>query len=207
MTTMNLRHTLLLVVCSLTACAGDDNTKTLSQAVCPPPTLFDYGLCVCDDLAQVGELHVVSGPAGAGKVGVNGKTHLVALAESTGTWTSWEGFNAVGASFGESLVTHGDANFVGDVSIKGDAMIGGDLTCVGELGVTGTLGVKGDKRLLGLDHVANVGAYQAPAGPPCNCDPSTFFDVEGAVAAAHNATSGQATSATPRSTSRAATTT
>lgn len=178
-------------VFALVGCAEETSTKTLAQAVCPPPTLFDHGLCVCEDLAHVGELHVEPGPSGVGSIGVNGKTNLVALATSAGTWHAWGGFNAVGVSIGDSLVTPSSASFVGDVTIGGDAMIGGDLSCVGELDVGGTLGLGGDERVLGLSTIATRGTYQAPAGPPCPCDPSTFFDVEGAVAAAATATGGQ----------------
>ncbi|HEX5057792.1 MAG TPA: hypothetical protein VFV99_00470, partial [Kofleriaceae bacterium] len=50
--------------------------------------------------------------------------------------------------------------------------------------------VGGDERILGLSSVAARGQLPAPAGPPCNCDPSTFFDVGAAVAAAKQATNG-----------------
>jgi hypothetical protein len=88
------------------SCTGlETSTKTLENQVCPPPGVFDNAICACDDLAHVGELHVLPGPAGTGSIGVNGKSVLVALAEVSGTWNAWGGFTGVGLTVGDSLVT------------------------------------------------------------------------------------------------------
>jgi hypothetical protein len=189
MTIMRARA-LLLAPLTFAACSSSEGTTTVAQAVCPPPGLFAHAVCVCEDLAHVGALFAKPGPSGAGSVGVNGRTDLIGYSESSGDWISWKGFASVGASVGESLITAGNASSTGDIHVGKDAMIGGDLMCVGVLSVGGALAVGGDERILGFADVATRTAYTAPAGPPCNCDPSTFFDVEGAIAAAAQATGG-----------------
>jgi hypothetical protein len=60
-----------------------------------------------------------------------------------------------------------------------DARVGGDLTCVGN--VETTAASRSWPRWRGRHGtVATRTAYLAPAGP-CDCDPSTFFDVDAAV--------------------------
>lgn len=174
----------------LAACSGGAETTSVAQAICPPTGTFEHAVCVCDDLSQVGALFAKAGPSGPGSVGVNGRTDLVGYSESSGDWISWKGFSAVGATVGESLITPADASSTGDLHIGKDAMVGGNLTCVGQLTVDGNLAVAGDERITGTTTVAARTAFIAPAGPPCNCDPSTFFDVDAAVAAAGQAASG-----------------
>jgi hypothetical protein len=186
---MTLSRVLCIVPLALVACA-EQTTTTVAQAVCPPPGLFQHAVCVCEDLAHVGALFTKPGPSGAGSVGVNGKTALVGYSQSSGDWISWQGFGAVGVSVGESLITSGNVSSTGDIRVGKDAVIGGDLMCVGLLSVGGALAVGGDERILGLSDITARAPYAAPAGPPCNCDPSTFFDVEGAIAAAAQATGG-----------------
>lgn len=173
----------------LAACSSSETT-TIAQAVCPPPGLFAHAVCVCENLEHVGALFTKPGPSGPGSVGVNGRTALVGYSESSGDWISWQGFGAVGVSVGESMITSGSVSSTGDIRVGKDAVIGGDLMCVGTMSVGGTLAVGGDERIIGLANVGSRTAYNAPAGPPCNCDPSTFFDVEGAIAAAAQATGG-----------------
>jgi hypothetical protein len=185
-----MHHQLRLVVLfAASACSAE--ISTLAQAVCPTGGTFEHAVCICDDLANVGALYARSGPSGPGSVGVNGRTDLVGYSESTGDWISWNGFTAVGASVGESLITSGDVGSVGDLKIGKDAVVGGDLTCVGRLTVDGSLAVGGDERITGTQAVAARASYATPAGPPCDCDPATFFDVEAAVAAAAQASQGQ----------------
>ena len=170
----------------IAGCAtGTPNTgRALSAASCPPTgPLFDNALCVCEDLAHVGTLKIGDGPSGPGSVGVNGKTQLVTVATATGTWDSDQGFSAVGAVVGQSLITSGAVHLTGNGQIGGDAMIGGDLTCTGTLAISGALGLGGSDQVVGtLDAATRTPYVSSP--PPCNCDPSTFFDVAGAVAAA-----------------------
>ncbi|HEY5926748.1 MAG TPA: hypothetical protein VIV11_33910 [Kofleriaceae bacterium] len=181
----------LLFVPSLALLGCDDNTSSTAQhATCPPPGTFQHAVCVCEDLEHVGALFAKDGPSGPGSVGINGRTDLVGYSESTGDWIAWEGFAAVGVTVGDSLITSKTLSSVGDVRIGGDAVIGGDLSCVGEVKIGGTLELGGKEHVVGLMDIAKRAAYSAPAGPPCNCDPSTFFDVEGAIAAAKQAATG-----------------
>jgi hypothetical protein len=186
---------LALTTAACTTMIGSGNgsgTKTLENQVCPGSGsgVFANAVCVCQDLADVGELHVLDGPAGSGSIGVDGKTALVAFAEVAGTWNAWGGFAAVGLSVGDSLVTPGDVSFTGDVTISGSAVIGGNLSSVGTLDVGGALELGGSDESVGPETVASRAPYAAPAGPPCDCNPNDVFDVGAAVAAAKQAANG-----------------
>ena len=98
----------------------------------------------------------------------------------------------MGCSIGDSLVTPGNVEFTGDAMIHGDATIGGNLTGAGDVEVDGQLELGGTSQLIGSDTIASQVPYQSPGTtPPCACDPSTFFDVAGAVAAARTAANAQ----------------
>jgi predicted acyltransferase (DUF342 family) len=163
---------------------------SIAKALCPPPTTFQRAVCVCDDLDHVGELHITPGPGGTGGVGVNGRTNLVGTSEISGELVAWGGLASAGASIGESLITPANVSSVGDLHVGGSASIGGDLTCAGEVTVSGDLALGGALEVIGSVTTGARTAYTAPAAPPCGCDPSTFFDVEGAVDAAAQATAG-----------------
>src|SRR5690606_24764845 len=97
------------------------------------------------------------------------------------------GFDAVSdTGITGSLLTEGDASWVGTLAIGQDLAVGGDARGVGLLEVGGALRVGGQESLLGPASVASRGDYAPLAGPPCPCDPATFFDVEAAVAAARS---------------------
>jgi hypothetical protein len=100
------------------------------------------------------------------------------------------GLSAVGASVGDELVTPANASFTGAATIGGDAVIGGNLSSVGTVTIGGTLELGGAANVVGVQ-LANRAPYQSPGTtPPCDCDPSTFFDVGAAVAAAKAAAGG-----------------
>jgi len=185
-----IRPVLLLALVVVPACNRADATTDIRQAICPPPDLFEHAVCLCGDFDNVGTLDVMPGPAGVGSVGVNGSTSLVADATIAGSWITGGRFDAVGAVIGDSLVAYGDASWVGDVAVGGDVMVGGDLSAVGAVDIGGTLGVAGTEDITGDATIASRGAFTAPAGAPCGCDPSTFFDVRAAVDAAAIAAGG-----------------
>jgi hypothetical protein len=139
---------------------------------------------------QVGELHVLEGPAGIGSVGVNGRTELVDDADVAGTWIAWGGFSGTGVSIADSLVTPGDVDIVGDATIANDLVVGGNLTAVGTLNA-GTLRLGGGEEVTGDSTIATRAPFEgAGSAPPCGCDDSTFFDVGTAVLAAKQANDG-----------------
>src|SRR5688572_9787478 len=182
---------LLALSCLATACTpGEAKPIDVAKAVCPPRDLFTHAVCVCDDFTQVGELHVLPGPAGVGSVGVNGFTELVSDADVLGSWFARAGFSAVGVSIGDTLVTPSDVTIVGDASIH-DAVIGGNLLSVGTLAINGSLRLAGEAEIVGDSSITARSPYAAPAGPPCGCDEETFYDVTTAVAAARQATGGE----------------
>lgn len=178
---------------SIAACTqqAEPRVTDVARAVCPAPDLFEHAVCVCDDLTQVGALHVKAGPAGIGSVGVNGKSDLVNQADVVGTWIAWGGFSGVGVSIGDSLVTPASVEIVGDARIQNDLVVGGDLTAVGTLAVN-TLRLGGRDQLTGEATIGNRAAYAgAGSAPPCGCDDSTVFDVRQAVLAAKQAVGGE----------------
>lgn len=165
-----------------------DQGTAQRPATCPPGDLFDHALCLCEDMNDVGELSVVEGPSGVGSVGVNGFTRFVNLTRAVGDWVAYAGFEAVtDTEIAGSLLTAGDATWVGWLKVGLDLAIGGDATGIGMLEVLGALSVGGSETMLPGSSVGSRVDYQPLAGPPCPCDPATFFDVAGAVAAARTA--------------------
>jgi len=189
-----MRLSMFLVPFALTACTTQSSTSDqptpLAHALCPPPSVFDAAVCICENLDHVGDLIVEPGPGGVGAVGVNGKTSFVGRAEVAGNFIAWGGFSSVGATIGDSLVTPAGVSGTGTLSIAANATIGGDLSCVGDVEIGGDLALGGAEQVVGSLTSANRTAYAAPAAPPCDCDPSTFFDVTAAVDAAKQVTGG-----------------
>lgn len=164
---------------------GSDTGNTVRAADCPPADLWGSALCLCEDFNEVGMLSVVEGPSGVGQVGVNGHTRFVNQTRAAGDWIAYAGFEAVtDTEISGSLKTEGDASWVGLLKIGVDLAIGGDATGVGLLEVLGSLSVGGDETMLPGSDVGGRAEYVPLDGPPCPCDPDTFFDVAGAVAAA-----------------------
>jgi hypothetical protein len=151
---------------------------------CPPTGVFEHALCVCEELKDVGVLTVRGGAGGPGSVGVNGAVRMVNASKIEGDFIAYERFGAVqAASVRGELLTTGDANWTGALHVGGDFSVGGDARGIGLLTVDGALRVAGNTGFIGLSGAAQD-AYVAPAGPPCPCDPATFFDVAAAVEAA-----------------------
>ncbi len=203
-----LRHTVRsLVPLALAGCLGgangDPGAASQSVGSCPPspaPGLFADALCLCGNLASVGTALVTqSANGGAASVGVNGHSDIVGDDQIGGSFVAYAGASGVGSvTVHDDLMTTGDLAGVGRVDVGHDLSVGGNLADVGVLSVGGSLRVQGQRVGLGLSTVQATGPYQAPAGPPCACDGSTFLDVAARVAAAKgmndNAAHGLATS-------------
>lgn len=193
-----MRLAMFLVPFAVTACttdttpggkdgsspSWDNHVSTTIAALCPPPATFDNAVCICEDLENIGALQVEPGPGGAGSIGVNGHANLSGGGIVSGNLIAWAGADVSGASIGDSFVTTGDVTGAGSVTISGDATIGGDLDFVGAVSIGGNLALGGAESVSGYVSAGNRTSYAAPAAPPCGCDPSTFFDVDGAVATA-----------------------
>lgn len=157
----------------------------LSCPSTPAPGLFTGALCLCQNLEDVGSLEVGrSALHGTGDVGVNGRSNIVNHSQVAGSWTSWQGFTAVGSGYiGGDLVTPADVEVVGHLEVVGDVNVGGSLHGVGSLQVGGAAAVAGGTSVVGMGP-ARIGQYAAVTAPPCSCDPASIFDVAGAVASA-----------------------
>ncbi|GMU63002.1 MAG: hypothetical protein AMXMBFR34_47650 [Myxococcaceae bacterium] len=152
----------------------------------PAPRLLNSALCLCEDLHLVGRgvLVTSSDPLDA-PVGVNGVTHVVGQTHFVSGLVSWGGISGTGdLTVGLDAVTPQSVSVVGTTRIGGDLVVGGDLDSVGTLEVDGLTRVSGHVSVVGSRSSLRAAGYQAPAAPPCGCDPSSFLDVAGLVAAA-----------------------
>jgi len=171
-------------------------TRIANPGLCAPATAFSYALCTCENLTQVGFLKVGTGPSGDGSVGVNGLSSVANDSQVAGSWVSWQQWTAgTGAHIGGALRSGADLVVAGAVWVGKDMAVKQNLTGAGFLSIGGALRVGGNDIFLGVRNVAGGrAAFDAPTQPPCGCDPSTLFDVAGAVAMARtmndNATAG-----------------
>ena len=185
----------------------DSKAVKVSCPDSPAEEVFEAAVCLCDGFSQVGDLLVGSNTGDSVQVGVNGTIDFVNQAEIRGDLIAFAGYHTNTESLiSGSLITAANATMVGSVTVGADLEVGGDLSAVGEFSVGGTLRVAGETSVVGMDDVANVGVYGNTPPLPCDCDPSTFFDVGAAVAAAaisnDNAAIGIGTSLSEVGTSR-----
>ncbi len=175
------------------ACSGVGSTtgpgSSSSGLACPssPATdLFEATVCICEDLNDVGNL--VVGRAIAtddASLAVNGFTNFINNADIRGDLITYGGLEAKGNVIAQgALISANDVRVLGNVEAKTDFEVGGALKGIGRLAVDGTLRVGGENTFLGWSEVNEVAPYGTTPAPPCGCDPSTFFDTKGAVAAA-----------------------
>jgi hypothetical protein len=162
------------------------STNAVAQACnSPAPSIFSNALCLCRDFVDVGYLEVGATPTGNPSVGVNGKTWFANGAKIDGGWVAYGGAEDAGDShIAGDFVTPADLTIAANFEVQKDLSVGGALSGAGRLAVGGTLRLAGADHMIGFEQVAATGAYAAPAGPPCPCDPSQLLDVAGKVAAA-----------------------
>jgi hypothetical protein len=164
----------------------------LAEVGCPVGPVTDEvgtSLCLCDDLDQVGALYA-GGSADPTRpaVAVNGSTSLIDAAEIDGSLVTSGDFVSVGELLLRGSFVSGDsAEVIGKAVVSGDMDVARDLIVTGALSVAGLLRVGGSIDLVGDDQVRSSGPPEIAATPPCACDPESFFDVRGAVAAAAQA--------------------
>ncbi len=152
----------------------------------PASKLFDHAVCLCDGLDDLGAMTIQPGPGeAAADVGVNGLVRLTNGTQVGGSVAAYGGLQAVG-----NLEVRDAASSAADVAVAGrldvgkDLSVGGNLSGLGWVQVGGALRVAGSDSVLGHKGAASVGAYAAPAGPPCACGAGQVLDVAAAVAKA-----------------------
>ena len=201
---MNIGKALaLMAALVLSGCLNASETESPStfqraEEGCPPLDLLTRAICVCEDFNDVGKVNVGpyrNGPYGmnypydddGGSVGVNGQSRHTALVGASGSWDAWEGLATTGDFIvGQNITTPASLSYQGAVRVNGDLTVGGDISGTGQLIVTGALLLAGENEARGMQRVGSEGPYVAPAGPPCPCDPATFFDVAAAVESARD---------------------
>jgi hypothetical protein len=121
----------------------------------------------------------------SGSVGINGESRIVNNTQVSGSWVTHAAAFGIGnANIGGSMTAASGLSVTGNVDIAKDLSVGGDLSGFDRLDVKGALRVSGTNRMIGFSRAASNGAYAAPAGPPCPCQPSQILDVKAKVAAA-----------------------
>ena len=198
---MKPRRTVVLTATlsiGLAACAGqfnepgsspDDGIESEAVKVSCPDSpagdVFENVVCICDDVRDVGELLVGTNTGDPATVGVNGEVHFVNRAEIRGDVVAFTKYSAVTDSHIDgNLITAGGADMVAHLDVGGDLEVGANLSAVGGLRVGGALRVGGESTILGTEDIGSEEAYGNTPAQPCDCNPDTFFDVAGAVAAA-----------------------
>ncbi len=151
-----------------------------------PAVQFPAAVCVCDAFTMVGNLEAYGfeNPGGA-TIAANRHIEFVANAEIDGSVVGGGAVTMGGnAEVGGDLVSSGDVDWLGNLDVAGDISAGGDLRGAGNLDVRGDLRLGGRNLALGNLDFGGFAPYVEPAAAPCPCEPGSFFDVEGAVAAA-----------------------
>lgn len=151
----------------------------------PAPQLLDSAVCVCNGIDLAGSLTTRSSSGLTADVGVEGNMDM-----STGSSIAGK-LRVTGAlSFAGDVAVSGDAWARGGVSLAGSLSVGGDLACgadfegAGNATIAGALRAKGRESFAGEVRAASRAAYVPETTTPCGCDPSSFYDVGAAVAAA-----------------------
>jgi hypothetical protein len=179
---------LALSALTLAACGGQDpgidSSRLPACGTTPAPALFEHALCLCEDFLDVGLARIGPGRDPA-SIAVNGRSASVSRTVIEGDFIAHGGLDAV-ADFEVrgNLASSEDIDWVGLLRVDGDLSAGGDVRGVGSLEVEGNVAIGGRRGTIGLESVGGNASYVAPAGPPCNCDPSTFLDIPAMVALA-----------------------
>jgi hypothetical protein len=120
--------------------------------------VFENAVCVCDDLAQAGSLHV------NGSVGVDGDFSAATSSRIDGDVIAWKGLSMAG-----DLEIDGNLETAGSVSGAGTLTVGKDLVTQGNVSFAGHLDVRGQR------------VHGSPKNMPCDCNDTKLLDVAAAV--------------------------
>jgi hypothetical protein len=170
---------------------GGSGSQGPSYPTCEPtaaPSLFQNALCICEDLNDVGAILVRNGATqDPATMGLNGSFKVINHSGIDGSLLAYGGLEAIAnVDVKQDVISNGNVEFTGRLAAGKDLMVGGNLYGLGALQVGGVLGVGGSQNLLGGKSVGSVGAYKAPAGPPCACGASQVIDVKAEVAKARS---------------------
>lgn len=154
-------------------------------------TAFGHALCLCGDLAEVGQGLVTRSRStlagadpGRGHVGVNGRVSVVGDFAIEGTLDVARGLQGVGdVTVAGDFVTGADVSLTGTWRVGRDAWISGDLESVGNLTIGHDLYLGG--RLAAVGDVSFAQGHRgfAYTSPPCGCSAGALIDVAAEVAA------------------------
>lgn len=148
----------------------------------PAPAVHTNAVCLCGSMAHAGEL-ITEAPAGdAADVGVNGDfsaatSSIVAGSLRVTGAVSMSGMLAIRGH----LASGGDLSGAGTLGCGGDLAVGGDLAGALDGEVKGKVRVRGNQSVAGGLKSGGNGDFVAAKGAPCDCNPSTFYDVATAV--------------------------
>ncbi|MBN1946852.1 MAG: hypothetical protein JW797_14355 [Bradymonadales bacterium] len=167
------------------------NECTEPSSPLPEDQVFEYAVCLCGDLQEVGHGFVTRssswllGPdSGLASVGINGEMHSVGESDVDGHLNVANGLRATGQITTQGdLIAGDDSRITGTWSVGRDLWVDGDLEGVGTLMVDGDLYVSGDFRVGGT--VAYRQGHQGFTyrGLPCDCSPDRLLDVPQIIAA------------------------
>ncbi len=165
---------------------GSSNGGSATCAPSSPGALFANALCLCGDLADVGNLVVAGyGRGTSASAAVNGVSRMVNHLFVRDNFVAYSGLVDIGATEVDgNLLCSKDVDVAGNLVVGGDLAAGGNLTGIGHIQVDGTLRVAGSNQMLGWQNAPARGSFTPLGAPPCACAPGQLFDVAGAVTAA-----------------------
>lgn len=148
----------------------------------PAPAVHTNAVCLCGSMAHAGEL-ITEAPAGdAADVGVNGDFSAATSSTIAGSLRVTGDVSMSGnLAIRDHLASGGDLSGAGTLGCGGDLAVGGNLSGALDGAVKGKVRVRGSQSIAGELESGGSAEFVAAKSAPCDCNPSTFYDVATAV--------------------------
>lgn len=148
----------------------------------PAPAVHTNAVCLCGSMAHAGELITEASAGDAADVGVNGDFSAATSSTIAGSLRVTGDVSMSGTlAIRDHLASGSDLSGAGTLGCGGDLAVGGDLSGAVDGEVKGKVRVRGNQSIAGGLKSGGNADFVAAKGAPCDCNPSTFYDVATAV--------------------------